>query len=86
MPTTLLPPPTPFTRQVTVLTVVFFTVALNCLVCFTTTLALVGEMVTLTGGGGFVTVTEALPTAEATALLVACTVTVAGEGTTDGAV
>lgn len=50
------------------------------------TLALVGEIEIETGGGGLVIVTLALPTAFGTAWLVAWIVTVAGDGTTDGAV
>ena len=50
------------------------------------TLALDGFTLTLTGSGGLVMVTAALPIAVATTLLVACTVTVAGDGTLDGAV
>jgi hypothetical protein len=86
------PPVTPFTFQVTDLFVVLVTVAVNCFVVFTRTLALVGEMLTPTGGGGgggagFVTVTVALPTAAGVAaLLLACTVTVAGVGGVRGAV
>jgi hypothetical protein len=83
---------TPFTFHVTDLFVVLVTVAVNCLVFLTRTLALVGEMLMPTGGGGgggcgVVTVTDALPTTGGmTALLVACTVTVAGPGTDVGAV
>ena len=49
VPTVPLPPAIPFTFHVTVLFVVFSTVAVNCLVCFTRTLALVGEIETDTG-------------------------------------
>ncbi len=85
------PPVTPFTFQVTEVFVVLVTVAVNCFVVFTRTLALVGEMLMATGGGGgggcgFVMVTNALPTAVGMALLVACTVTVGGEGSAAGAV
>jgi len=77
---------TPFTFLVTAVLVVFWTVAANCLVRPTRTLALAGEMATVTGGAGLVLATDALPTAEVTAVLVACTVTVAGDGTIEGAV
>ncbi len=49
MPTVPLPPAIPFTFHVTVLFVVFCTVAVNCFVCLTRTLALVGEIETDTG-------------------------------------
>ena len=71
VPTVELPPVMPFTFQVTAVLEVLVTVAVNWRVLPTRTLALVGEIVTLTGGGGLVTVTEALPTAEGTAVLVA---------------
>jgi hypothetical protein len=92
VPNVEFPPVTPFTFHVTDLFVVLVTVAVNCLDFPTRTLALVGEMLMLTGGGGgggcgSVTVTDALPTAGGlTALLLACTVTVAGTGTAAGAV
>ncbi len=78
----------PFTFHVTAVLVVFVTVAVNWRVVVMRTLAVVGEMVMLTtgGGGGLVTLTEALPLAAGTALLVACTVTVAGDGRASGAV
>ena len=87
VPNVEFPPVTPFTFQVTDVFVVLVTVAVNCLVVFTRTLALVGEMLIPTGGGGggFVTVTAALPTADVTCLLVACTVTPC-DGTVAGAV
>lgn len=81
-----LPPVTPLTFQVTAVFEVFETVAVNCRVRLTRTDAEVGEIETDTGGGGFTTVTAALPIAEGTAALVACTVTVAGDGGTTGAV
>ena len=62
-----------------------FTVAVNCFVVETCTLALAGETATVTGGGGFVTVTLAEPVAVGDATLVPCTVT-APEGTLAGAV
>src|SRR5436190_14491694 len=49
VPTVPLPPAIPFTFHVTVLFVVFCTVAANCLLCFTRTLALVGDTATDTG-------------------------------------
>jgi len=49
VPTLALPPAIPFTFHVTVLFVAFSTVAVNCLVCLTRTLALVGEIETETG-------------------------------------
>jgi len=90
VPAVEFPPMTPFTFHVTDVFVVLVTVAVNCFVVFTRTLALVGEMLIATGGGGggeFVTVTDALPTAAGvTTLLLACTVTVAGDGAAAGAV
>src|SRR5437762_1459008 len=92
VPNVEFPPVTPFTFHVTDVFAVLVTVAVNCLLFRTRTLALVGEMLMPTGGGGgggcgFVIVTDALPTAGGfTALLLACTVTVAGAGTATGAV
>src|SRR5437879_4070492 len=77
------PTTTQFTRQVTAGLAVYWTIAVNCLVLLRRTVALVGAIVTLTGGGGVI-VTEATPTASDTAWLVACTITVAGDGTTAG--
>jgi len=71
VPTVELPLVTPFTFQTTVLFEVFETVAVNCFVLLMRTVALVGEMLTLTGGGGLTTVTAALPIADGTALLTA---------------
>jgi len=86
VPTVELPPETPFTLQVTAVFEEFVTVAVNCLVRLRRMLALVGEMLTLIAGG-FTSVTAALPTAGGeTEVSLACTVTVAGDGTTDGAV
>lgn len=82
VPTVEFPPVMPFTFQVTAVFEVFDTVAENCLVRPTRTVALVGEMVMVTGGGGgggLTTLTVALPIAEGTATLVACTVTFTGE-------
>ena len=61
-PAVRLPPAAPFTSQVTELLVVPVTVALNCCVCPTSRLVLVGEMVRETplGEGGGTTLTWAL--------------------------
>src|SRR5262245_36691013 len=80
------PPTIPFTRQDTAILAVFWTVAVNCLVLLIRTVILVGEIVMLTGCGSGIIVTEADPAASGTSWLVACTVTVAGDGTTAGAV
>ena len=86
VPTVALPPETPFTLQVTAVFEEFVTVAVNCRVRLRRTLALVGEMLTFIDGG-FTSVTAALPTAGGeTEVSLACTFTVAGEGTVDGAV
>ena len=91
VPNVEFPPVTPFTFHVTDLFVALVTVAVNCLVFLTRMLAMVGEMLMPTGGGGgggcgLVTVIDALPMADGvTALLVACTVTVAGVGGVRGA-
>jgi hypothetical protein len=71
VPNVEFPPVTPFTFHVTEVFVVLVTLAVNCLVAVTRTLALVGEMVTAIGSA-FTTVTAALPaTAGVTALLLA---------------
>ena len=44
----------PLTFQVTDVFAVFCTVAVNCFVCFTRTVALVGEIVMATAGGAAV--------------------------------
>ena len=46
VPKVVLPPIVPFTSQLTTVFVLPVTLALNCLVCPTCTLALVGEIVT----------------------------------------
>ena len=61
----------------------FVTVAVNCCVAFTLTLALDGETVTPIGGA---TVTVAAANFVVSATEVAVTVTCAGVGTADGAV
>ena len=86
VPNVELPPRMLFTVHVTAVLEVFVTVAVNCFVVLTRTLALVGEMlmpIALAGvaaeaaGVGFTTVTDALPTAAGdTTLLLAWTVTV----------
>ena len=81
-----MPPAIPLTFHDTAVLELFCTVAVNCLLVLIRTLALVGEMATVTGGGTLTMVTEALPAEVGTARLVACTVTVAGEGTPAGAV
>ncbi len=58
---------------------------MNCCVRLIRTEALAGETLTVTGGAVDVMVTAAVPTADGIAWLVACTVTVAGVGTVDGA-
>jgi len=83
VPTVALPPAIPFTLQVTAVFVVPVTVAVNCCVAPVTTEALVGLTLTVTGS---TTVTEAEADLVGSATLVAVTVTVAGEGTADGAV
>ena len=82
LPTMLLPPTTPLTVQ---MTEVFAecSCAVNCLLRPRRTLDLTGEIVTLIGVG-FTTVTDALPTAEVIAWLVACTVTGVAAGTAGG--
>ena len=95
MPTVEFPPPIPFTFHVTPWLLEFCTFAVNCCVFDTRTDALAGEIEIVTAGGGgggggggagAVMVTLAPPIAELTALLVAWTVTTAGEGTAVGAV
>ncbi len=63
----------------------FVTVAVNCCVVFTVTLAVVGATETEIGGGG-VTVTVAEANLVGSATEVAVTVTMAGVGTVVGAV
>ena len=86
MPSVELPPVIPLTFHVTVLLDVFCTVAVKLWVLLIRTMALVGEMVTLTAAAGGVTVTRAVPITTGWVTVVACTVTVAGEGTLAGAV
>ena len=54
VPTVALPPVTPFTCQVTAVLLVFCTVAVNCCVPPTATVADVGEIVTLTGAAAVI--------------------------------
>ncbi len=51
VPSVEFPPTIPFTVQTTAVLVVFCTVAVNCWLRFRRTVALVGEIVMLTGGG-----------------------------------
>jgi len=84
VPTVEFPPVTPFTFQLTDVFVAFCTVAVKARVRLTRTVALVGEIVTLTGTPG-VTVTVAVPETVGRVVLVAVIVT-ALDGTFDGAV
>lgn len=61
VPTVLLPPVTPFTSQVTAVLLEFVTVAENCRVANDATVAVVGEIPTLTAaaGGSIVTAADA---------------------------
>ena len=54
VPTVALPPVTPLTCQVTVVLLVFCTVAVNCCVPPTATVADAGEIVTLTGAAAVI--------------------------------
>ena len=51
VPTVPLPPTSPLTFHVTAVFALFCTAAVNCFVRLMRTVALAGEMVTLTGGG-----------------------------------
>jgi hypothetical protein len=84
VPTVELPPTMPFTFQMTDVFAVFVTVAVNCLVRFTRTVALVGAIVMVTADSSRI-VTDALPLDVGEAVLVARTVTVDGSGTVNGA-
>ena len=75
VPTVRLPPFTPSTDQVTPVLLVFVTVAVNCCDVLTAKVAVVGEIVTLTPGGGGLTVTAALAVLVVSALAIAVTVT-----------
>ena len=75
--------PVPDTLQLTLVSVDPVTVAVNCLVSPAFSVALVGEILTTTGGR---TVTVAVPDLVASACEVAVTVTVGGLGTELGAV
>src|SRR6266513_2927619 len=85
VPTVALPPVTPLTCQVTAVLLVFSTVAVNCCVPPAPTVADTGEIVTRTTAAG-VMVTCAEPDFVGSAWDTAATVTVAGFGTTAGAV
>jgi len=86
VPVVALPPVTPFTCHVTAVFADPVTIAVNCCVLKTSTLAGLGDTVTVTAGGVAVTVTVADPILAAFACEVAVTVTVAGFGTLAGAV
>ena len=86
VPTSTLPPVIPFTFHVTAVFVALLTVAVNKSVVLMRTLAEVGEIFTLTGGGVDVIVAVAEPIFEVSAVLVACIVTDPGEGIDVGAV
>jgi hypothetical protein len=87
VPKVAVPPVAPFTLHVTERLDVFVTVAVNCCVIEGATVTFEGATVTVTGGGaGGCTVTVADPVDGGDATLAACTVTVAGLGTTAGAV
>lgn len=87
IPTTAFPPAIPLTLHVTAVFAEPVTVALNWLVPDGATVTVAGETVTVTGGpAGACTVTLATPLADASAALVARTVTTAGLGTAAGAV
>ena len=64
VPTVAFPPEEPLTSQVTPVLLVPETEALNCCDCPTCRLSLVGEIETVTGGGGAVTLTLALAEAD----------------------
>src|SRR2546430_1096367 len=84
-PTVALPPLPPLTCQVTAVLLVFCTVAVNCCVPPAPTVADAGEIVTLTTAAG-VMVTCAEADFVGSACDTAVTATVAGFGTTAGAV
>ena len=81
-----MPPVTPLTLQVTAVFNDPVTVAVNCWVWDTATEALVGDTVTDTVEIVEVIVTIARPDFDGSALLVAVTVALAGDGTVVGAV
>ncbi len=86
VPVVAFPPVTPFTCQVTAVLLVFCTVAVKVCDAPVTTLAEVGEIEILTGGGGgAVMVTVAEADLVVSACETAVTVTVAGLGTAAGA-
>jgi hypothetical protein len=85
VPVVEFPPVAPFTCQVTAVFDVFVTVAVNCCVNPTCTLAVVGAIATVTGGGA-VTVTVAEALLLASAWEIAVTGTFPPVGTVAGAV
>ena len=64
IPTVEFPPEKPLTSHVTAVLLVPETDAVNCCDCPVCKLSLVGEIETVTGGGGAVTLTLALAEAE----------------------
>lgn len=85
VPRVVLPLVTPFTCHVTEPSLALLTVAVNCCVWFTVTVALAGEMATVTEVGASM-VTWELAVWLVSALETAVTVTTAGDGTLAGAV
>jgi hypothetical protein len=85
VPVVVFPPVTPFTCQVTLMLLVFCTVAVNCWVPPALTVGKAGEIVTLTGSGAVI-VTGAETDLVESACETAVAVTVAGFGTVPGAV
>lgn len=75
----------PLTFHVTPVFVVFFTVAVNVCLRDTRTVAVAGEIAIDTGGGTVIVTVEPADFV-GSALLMALTVTVAGDGTEPGAV
>ena len=84
VPTVGSPPGTPFTCQITT-AFEFCTLAENCSVLPATTLAVVGEILTLGGGGGTIK-TLAVPKTNRSVSKMALMVTTAGVGICAGAV
>ena len=87
VPSMELPPATPLTVQMTLVLDEPLTVAANCWVCETCTVALPGDTVTETvGGPAETTVTRALADFDGSVVLTAETVTEDGDGRMAGAV